>query len=192
MIVGSLLEAFRVAFFMLWEIFWALCLGFLVSAAVQAVVSKAELAKLLPDSSPRSLLTASALGATSSSCSYAAVAIAKSLIRKGADFTASMAFEFASTNLVIELGVLLFLLLGWQFVAAEFLGGILMVFLLALIFRLFLPAGLADAAKRHLEKGLLGKMEGHAAMDMAVDPSKGGILRRLLSNEGVTAVSHYF
>src|SRR5947199_1955027 len=116
-------EALRFAFGMTWEILWALVLGFALSAAVQAVVSKAEMSRLLPDDSPRTLAIACALGAASSSCSYAAVALARSIFRKGANFTAAMAFEFASTNLVIELGVILALLIGWQFTVAEFVGG---------------------------------------------------------------------
>jgi len=118
-----LLTALSFAFGMFWEILWALILGFALSAAVQAVVSKREMRKLLPDDSPRSLLIASGLGAASSSCSYASVALARSLFRKGANFTAAMAFEFASTNLVIELGVIMALLLGWQFTLGEFIGG---------------------------------------------------------------------
>src|SRR5947209_16451291 len=108
---------------MLWEILWALVLGFALSAAVQSVVSKSEMTRLLPDDSPRSLGIACGLGAASSSCSYASVALARSIFRKGADFTAAMAFEFASTNLVIELGIIIALLLGWQFTVGEFVGG---------------------------------------------------------------------
>src|SRR5213596_3819527 len=104
---------------MTWEVLWALILGFGLSAIVQAVVSKSEMSRLLPDDSPRTLLIASGLGAASSSCSYAAVALARSLFRKGADFTAAMAFEIASTNLVIELGIILALLMGWQLTLAE-------------------------------------------------------------------------
>src|SRR4051794_13668428 len=122
---------------MTWEILWALVLGFGLSAAVQAVVSKREMRRLLPDSSPRTLLVASGLGAASSSCSYASVALARSLFRKGADFTAAMAFEIASTNLVIELGIVMALLLGWQFTAAEFVGGPIMIVILAVLFRIF-------------------------------------------------------
>src|SRR5207249_10882344 len=117
---------------------WALILGFALSATVQAVVSKSEMVRLLPDDSPRTLLIACGLGAASSSCSYAAVALARSLFRKGANFTAAMAFEFASTNLVIELGVILALLLGWEFTLAEFVGGFLMIGILAVLVRLFL------------------------------------------------------
>src|SRR5438445_2756105 len=134
--IGSeLVQALSFAFSMLWEVLWALILGFGLSAVVQAVVSKREMTRLMPDSSPRSLVIASALGAASSSCSYAAVAIARSIFRKGADFTAAMAFEFASTNLVIELGIILAVLIGWQFSLAEFAGGALMIVLLALLFR---------------------------------------------------------
>jgi uncharacterized membrane protein YraQ (UPF0718 family) len=132
------LEALSMAFGMTWEILWALILGFALSGAVQAVVSKAEMTRLLPDDSPRSLGIACGLGAASSSCSYAAVALARSVFRKGADFTASMVFEFASTNLVIELGIIMAILLGWQFTLGEFVGGPLMIVLLALLFRTFL------------------------------------------------------
>src|SRR5947208_901982 len=147
---------------MLWEILWALVLGFGLSAVVQAVVSKAEMSRLLPDDSPRSLSIACGLGAASSSCSYAAVALARSIFRKGADFTSAMAFEFASTNLVIELGIILAVLIGWQFTLAEFLGGPLMVILLALLFRALLSPRLLELARREAERGRLGRMEGHA------------------------------
>src|SRR6202051_4333396 len=99
---------------MTWEILWALILGFALSAVVQAVVSKQEMRRLLPDDSPRTIAVATALGAASSSCSYAAVALARSLFRKGANFTAAIAFEIASTNLVFELGIILAILIGWQ------------------------------------------------------------------------------
>jgi hypothetical protein len=125
----ELVQALSFAFGMFWQILWALILGFALSGAVQAVVSKGEMRRLLPDDSPRSLGIACGLGATSSSCSYAAVALARSLFRKGADFTAAMAFEFASTNLVIELGIIMALLLGWQFTLGEFVGGPLMIVL---------------------------------------------------------------
>jgi uncharacterized protein len=130
----ALLDALSFAFGMFWEILWALILGFALSGAVQATVSKEEMRRLLPDDSPRSLARATLLGAASSSCSYAAVALARSLFRKGANFTAAMAFQFASTNLVIELGIIMALLLGWQFTLGEFVGGPLMIVLLALSF----------------------------------------------------------
>jgi hypothetical protein len=185
-----LLDALSFAFGMFWEILWALILGFALSAAVQAVVSKAEMRRLLPDDSPRTLAVAAGLGAASSSCSYAAVAMARSVFRKGADFTAAMAFEFASTNLVIELGIIMAIVLGWQFTLAEFVGGPLMIVLLALLFRAFLTDRLVREAREQADRGLLGSMEGHAEMDMSV--TEGPLWRRLTSSNGFTAVSHYF
>src|SRR3981081_4585735 len=120
-------NALSFAFGMFWEILWALILGFGLSAVVQAVVSKGEIRRLLPDDSPRSIARATLLGAVSSSCSYAAVALARSLFRKGANFTAAMAFQFASTNLVVELSIIMLVFLGWQLTAAEFVGAPLMV-----------------------------------------------------------------
>src|SRR5919109_2801216 len=188
--LGAAGHALSLAFAMFWEILWALILGFALSGAVQAVVSKREMSRLLPDDAPRSLCIASGLGVASSSCSYAAVALARSIFRKGADFTAAMAFEFASTNLVIELGIIMAILLGWQFTAAEFVGGPLMIVLLVVLFRLFLRRPMVQAARRQAERGLKGLMEGHAEMDMSV--SGGSVLRRLTSRNGFTATSHYF
>ena len=183
-------HALNLAFSMTWEVTWALILGFALSGAVQAVVSKGEMSRLLPDDSPRSLAIATGLGAASSSCSYAAVALARALFRKGANFTAAMAFEVASTNLVIELGIILAVLIGWQFTAAEFLGGGLMVVLLALLFRAFLKPSLVERARQQAERGLVGRMEGHAEMDMSV--SGGSVWSRLVSPKGLTATSHFF
>lgn len=176
---------------MTWEILWALILGFTLSAVVQAVVRRSAVVALLGDDRPRTLAIATGLGAASSSCSYAAVALARSLFRKGANFTAIMAFEIASTNLVVELGIILALLLGWQFTAAEFVGGPLMIVVLAVLFRLFVRARLIDAARDQAERGLAGSMEGHAAMDMSIQ-GEGPFWQRLLSQEGFTAVSHVF
>src|SRR5207247_4208057 len=175
---------------MAWVILWPLILGFALSGVVQAVVSKREMTRLLPDDSPRSLAVACGLGAASSSCSYAAVALARSLFRRGADFTSAMAFEFASTNLVIELGILLAVLIAWQFTAAEFVGGILMVVILALLFRRALTPSLAAAARTNADRGLVGRMEGHADMDMSL--SEGSLASRLFSERGFTATSHSF
>jgi uncharacterized protein len=190
-VLAELGDALSFAFGMFWEILWALILGFALSGAVQAVVSKGEMRRLLPDDSPRSLSLACGLGAASSSCSYAAVALARSLFRKGADFTASMAFEFASTNLVIELGIIMALLLGWQFTLGELLGGPLMIVLLALVFRAFLKHRLVDEAREQAERGVIGRMEGHAEMDMSVQ-EKGSLWRRLTSPEGFTSSATYF
>jgi uncharacterized protein len=185
------LHALRVAGLMTWQVTWSLILGFTLSAIIAAVVRKSTIARLLPDDRPRSVAAAAGLGAASSSCSYAAVALARSLVRKGADFTAAMAFQFASTNLVIELGLILGLLLGWQFTAAEFVGGPLMIVFLTLIFRRFLTRRLTGLAREQANKGLAGSMEGHAAMDMSV-AGVGSFWRRLASPAGLTAVSHTF
>src|SRR2546428_8630439 len=175
---------------MTWEILWALILGFALSGVVQAVVSKREMSRLLPDDSPRTLAIACGLGAASSSCSYAAVALARSIFRKGANFTAAMAFEFASTNLVAELSIIMILVLGWPFPAAEFPGGPLMVALLAMLFRAFLRRELVEEARRQADRGLVGSMEGHAEMDMSV--TEGTLWQRITSPRGFTAISHYF
>ena len=187
----AIAHALSIAGSMTWEITWALVLGFALSAIVQAVVRRSTIVRLLGDDRPRTLVLASALGAASSSCSYAAVALARSLFRKGANFTAAMAFEIASTNLVIELGVILALLMGWQFTLAEFTGGPIMIVILALLFRLLLRDKLLQAARAQAERGLAGSMEGHAAMDMSVQ-GDGPFLRRLFSREGFTSVSHVF
>src|SRR5271170_4162532 len=176
---------------MTWEILWALILGFALSAIVQAVVRRSTVVALLGDDRPRTLAVAAVLGAASSSCSYAAVALARSLFRKGANFTAAMAFEIGSTNLVMELGIILALLMGWQFTAAEFVGGPLMIVALAVLFRLFVRTRLVDAARRQADRGLAGSMEGHAAMDMSVQ-REGSFWQRLLSREGFTSVAHVF
>jgi uncharacterized membrane protein YraQ (UPF0718 family) len=188
--VDGVLRALSFAFGMAWEITWALILGFLLSAIVQAVVSKAEMTRLLPDAGARSLTTATLLGAASSSCSYAAVALARSIFRKGGDFRAAMAFEIASTNLVIELGIILALIIGWQFTLGEFVGGPVMIVILALLFRRFLRPKLIEEARTQAELGLKGSMEGHAEMDMSV--SGGSLLARVSSPAGFTAISHYF
>jgi uncharacterized membrane protein YraQ (UPF0718 family) len=188
--VAALAHALHMAAAMAWLLVWPLILGFGISAAIQAVVSHSEMAKLLPDDRPRSLLKAALLGAASSSCSYAAVAIARSMFRKGANFNAAMAFQFASTNLVLELGIVLWVMLGWRFTAATWAGGIVMIVILAGLLRLFMRESLVKEAKVQAEKGLAGRMEGHAEMDMAV--TAGLLLNRLFSPRGFTAVSHYF
>ncbi|TML61388.1 MAG: permease [Actinobacteria bacterium] len=188
----ELSRALSFAFGMTWEVLWALILGFALSGAVQAVVSKREMRRLLPDDSPKTLAIASGLGAASTSCSYASVALARSLFRKGADFTAAMAFQFASTNLVIELGIIMALLLGWQFVLGEFVGGPLMIVFLALLFRLVLTRPLVEEARAEADKGRLGSMEGHAEMDMSVEAGGRSLWQRLRSPEGFTATANYF
>lgn len=189
-IIDSLGQALFMAFSMLWEILWPLVLGFALSGVVQAVVSHQSMAKALGGDSPKNLTLATLFGIASSSCSYAAVALARAIFRKGASFTSAMAFELASTNLVIELGIILIVLLGWQFTLAEYLGGLLMVIFIAVLFRLTLTPRLIQRAKAQAEQGKQGKMEGHAAMDMSV--SGGSFWQKLLSGKGFTAVSHFF
>jgi len=183
-------HALYMAAFMGWQMLWALILGFALSAVVQATVSREKVARLMPDGGPRSIAIATTLGAASSSCSYAAVALARTLFRKGADFRAAMAFEFASTNLVFELGLSLIVLLGWRFAAAEFLGGPLMIVLLMLLLRVFFRQRRVEQARRQAERGLLGRMEGHAAMDMSAEGDTW--LQRLRSPGAFTAISNIF
>ena len=189
-IINSIGQALFTSFSMFWEILWPLILGFTLSGIVQAVVSHNALAKTLGCEGPKCITFATLFGIASSSCSYAAVALARSIFQKGASFVSSMAFELASTNLVIELGIILIVLMGWQFTAAEFVGGILMVIFIAVLFRLTLTPRLVQRAREQAEKGLAGRMEGHAAMDMSV--SGGSFISRLLSKRGFTAVSNFF
>ena len=186
----AIIKALRMAGIMGWGILWALIFGFLISAVIQAVVSHKEMAKLLPDDRAGTIIKASALGAASSSCSYAAVAIARSMVRKDANFTAAMAFQFASTNLVLELGLILAILLGWRFTAGTWAGGLVMIVMMVALMRVFFRRRMVEQAKKQADKGVAGKMEGHAAMDMSVE---GGSLRdRLFSAKGLTATAHYY
>jgi len=190
-VLSALGHALAVAGSMTWQVTWSLILGFTLSAIVQAVIRRETITRLLGDDRPRTLAVATGLGAASSSCSYAAVALARSLFRKGASFTAAMAFEIASTNLVIELGIILALLISWQFTLAEFIGGPIMIVLLAVAFRLFVRARLVSAARQQADRGLAGSMEGHAAMDMSIQ-SDASLWQRLVSRDGYTAVSNIF
>src|SRR5438105_14529738 len=183
-------DALQMAFFMFWEVLWPLVLGFLISAVVQSLVPREAVVRVLGRDDLRSVTFATLLGAASSSCSYAAVAVGRSLFRKGATFANAILFEFASTNLVFELGLVLLILLGWQFVAAEFAGGLLMIALLAVVFKYTLRANLVEAARLQAAKGLHGRMEGHGEMDMSI--SDGPFLRRLFSPGGFPSVSHLF
>src|SRR3989475_5107178 len=156
-LIVALGYALWMAFAMFWEILWPLILGFTLSGVVQAVVSKREMGKLLPDDSPKTLTIACGLGAASSSCSYAAVALARSIFRKGANFTATMAFELASTNLVVELTIIIIVLMGWQFALAEFIGAPIMVAILVILFRAFLRPELLNEAREQAERRIAGR-----------------------------------
>lgn len=188
--ITEIVRSLYMAVAMFWEILWALILGFFISGIVQAVVSKRQVAKVLGNDRPKTIVIACGLGAASSSCSYAAVAIARSLFRKGANFTAAIAFELASTNLVAELGIIIAVLLGWQFTLAEFAGAPLMVAILVVLFRIFLRPQMVEKAREQANKAIAGVMEGHAEMDMAV--TEGPLITRMLSSKGRTAISHYF
>ena len=178
------------AFFMFWEVLWPLVLGFLISAIVQSLVSREAVVRVLGRDDLRGVTFATVLGAASSSCSYAAVAVGRGLFRTGATFANAILFEFASTNLVFELGLVILVLLGWQFLAAEFAGGLLMIAILAVIFKYTLRARMVEVAKAQAEKGLRGRMEGHGEMDMSI--TDGPFLARLFSSRGFTAISHFF
>jgi uncharacterized membrane protein YraQ (UPF0718 family) len=183
-------KALSLSFTMFWEVLWPLALGFLLSTVVETLVSKQTVSRALGRDAAGNVALAAALGAASSSCSYAAVAVARTLFRKGATLGNAVIFEFASTNLVFELGLVLLILLGWQFVGAELAGGVLMVVILAIVFRLTLSRRLVDEARVQAERGLAGRMEGHAAMDMSV--TDGPLLRRAFSARALTSISQYF
>jgi uncharacterized membrane protein YraQ (UPF0718 family)/YHS domain-containing protein len=146
----------RDAFLMAWEVWWALVLGFAISAIVQAWVPRQRIERLLSGSGPRPVGWATGLGAASSSCSYAAIAIAKSLFQKGASAASALAFQFASTNLVWELGLVLWVLIGWQFTLAEYIGGIVMIVLMTVLLRLFVKRRLEQQAREHAREADTG------------------------------------
>jgi uncharacterized membrane protein YraQ (UPF0718 family)/YHS domain-containing protein len=173
------------AFAMFWETLWALVLGFGLSGAVQAFVSRGQMRRVLGDHRPVTVGRAGFLGMVSSSCSYAATALAKSLFARGADFTSSMVFMFASTNLVVELGIVLWLLLGWQFALAEFVGGAIMIVLLAVVLPRVIPRGDVEDARVRLNTGR-SESDGHAyhgqpGEDLDADDPAGGEQRRPLA-----------
>src|SRR5438874_5902032 len=176
---------------MLWEVLWPLAFGFLLSAVVQTVVSKRAVAGMLGRTDLKSFALACGFGAASSSCSYAAVAVARALFRRRASFVNAIIFEFASTNLVFELGLVLLILLGWQFVAAEFAGGLLMAVLLWILFKVTLRQRMVDPARRQAERGVFATThEAHGEMDMSI--TDGPFLARIFSPRGLTAISHAF
>ena len=152
---------------MAWEVWWALVLGFGISAIVQAWVPRERIEKSLSGLGAKPITLASALGAASSSCSYAAIAIAKSLFQKGASAATALAFQFASTNLVWELGLVLWILIGWQFTAAEYLGGAVMIVLMALMLRLFVSPRLEESARRHAQEADSGHQHHSAGEELS-------------------------
>ncbi|MGH7778079.1 MAG: permease [Candidatus Dormibacterales bacterium] len=190
-VIDAVGSALRLSFFMFWEVLWPLALGFILSAAVQTLVSKRAVAGALGRPNLKGFALACGFGAASSSCSYAAVAVARTLFRKGAGFVNAIVFEFASTNLVFELGLILLILLGWQFLAAEFAGGLLMAVILWITFKFTLRSRMVEQARREAERGVVGSnMEGHGEMDMSI--TEGPFVRRLFTQRAFTAISHYF
>ena len=173
------------AFLMAWEVWWALVLGFAISAIVQAWVPRERIEAALSGRGARPLLRATGLGAASSSCSYAAVAIGKSLFQKGASATSALAFQFASTNLVWELGLVLWVLIGWQFTLGEYVGGLVMIGLMALLMRVFVSPRLEEAARRHAQAADTGHQHHMAGEDMS-------LRARLTSASAWSDVAHNF
>jgi uncharacterized membrane protein YraQ (UPF0718 family) len=173
------------SFLMAWEVWWALVLGFAISAIVQAWVPRRRIEGLMSGSGARSVGWATGLGAASSSCSYAAIAIAKSLFQKGASAASALAFQFASTNLVWELGLVLWVLIGWQFTLAEYVGGIVMIVLMTVLLRVFVSPRLERRAREHAVEADVGHQHQAAGTQLRWR-------ERLTSLEAWSDVAHNF
>jgi uncharacterized membrane protein YraQ (UPF0718 family) len=184
-VLSTIAEGFEQAFLMAYEVWWALVLGFAISAIVQAWVPRERIERSLSGEGTKPVAWATGLGAASSSCSYAAVAIAKSLFQKGASAASALAFQFASTNLVWELGLVLWVLLGWQFTLAEYVGGIVMIVLMAATLRLFVSPRLEEEAREHAQKADTGHQHLAAGERM-------GWRERLTSPSAWSDVAHNF
>jgi uncharacterized protein len=184
-VIDTIGEGFKQSFLMAYEVWWALVLGFAISAIVQAWVPRERIESALSGSGVGSLARATGLGAASSSCSYAAIAIGKSLFQKGASAVNSLAFQFASTNLVWELGLVIWILIGWQFTLAEFIGGIVLIVLMAILLRFFVSPKLEEQAREHAETAQVGHI--HLSSE-----SKGSWRVKLTSVEAWSDVAHNF
>ena len=178
-------HALKDSFLMAWEVWWALVLGFFISAVVQAWVPRERIQGLMSGSGARSVGWATGLGAASSSCSYAAIAIGKSLFQKGASAASALAFQFASTNLVWELGLVLWVLIGWQFTLAEYVGGIVMIVLMTVMLRLFVSRRLEQEAREHAIEADTGHQHHGSATQLSWR-------HRLTSVEAWSDVAHNF
>ncbi len=179
-------QALLMAFGMFWEVGWSLVLGFLISAVLQVFVSKEKMSALLGGNGPREIALAAGFGAASSSCSYASAAITRTLIQKDAGFIPSLAFLFSSTNLVIELGIILYLLMGWQFTVAEWTGGVFLVIIMSILVRLTYPKGLVEDARRNAARA-------SAEHEHGMPPIPNGtFFARLLSIEARFAIAKSF
>ncbi len=184
-VLSTIVEGLSNAFLMAWEVWWALVLGFVISAVVQAWVPRERIQRSLGSGGVRSVSLASGLGAASSSCSYAAVAIARALFAGGASAASALAFQFASTNLVFELGAVLWILIGWQFTLAEFVGGLILIVIMSLLLRVFVSRGQEEAARGHAQAAEGGHQ--HHSAESGV-----GVLSRLGSVEAWSDVAHNF
>ena len=171
---------------MTWHIIWSLVLGFLISGMIQAYVSRAGMSHVLGRARLKEIALATGFGAASSSCSYAAIAAAKSMFKRGAHLIPALAFMFASTNLVIELGLILWQMMGWQFALAEWLGGVVLVALVAVLVKLTYPKKLVEEGRTFHETDMV------AAMDHGDELAPGRTLwEKLRSDQGWVNVAHY-
>ncbi|MDX6368897.1 MAG: uncharacterized protein QOG93_399 [Gaiellaceae bacterium] len=184
-VVSKIGDGLANAFLMAWEVWWALVLGFAISAIVQAWVPRERVEGLLGGGGIRSVTWATGLGAASSSCSYAAIAIAKSLFQKGASAASALAFQFASTNLVVELGIVIWILIGWQFALAEFVGGLVLVVVMTLVLRLFVSRRVEEQAREHARSAEAGHQHHSAGEALSVR-------ERLTSVRAWSDVAHNF
>jgi uncharacterized protein len=191
-VITAIADSLRMAFFMFWDTLWPLIFGFGLSGAVQAFVSRSQMQRLMGDHRPKTLGLAALFGAASSSCSYAASAMAKSLFAKGADFTTAMVFMLASTNLVIELGLVLWVLIGWQFALSEYIGGIIMIGLLAFLARFFFRPALIERARHRLHSHVIAPADGRQSDHSPIEPAQGPNLgQRLRSPAGWADAASY-
>jgi len=189
-VIETAWEGLANALLMGWQVWWALVLGFTISGMVQAWAPRARVQRALGGGGTRSVALATGLGAASSSCSYAAIAIAKSLFAKGASAASSLAFQFASTNLVVELGIVMWVLIGWQFTLAELLGGIVLIATMTLLLRAFVSRGLEAQARVHAQRAQDGHIH-HTAGDTPAVTGKGtGLGAKLRSAQAWSDVAH--
>jgi hypothetical protein len=179
------LEGLKNSFFMAWAVWWALVFGFAISAIVQAWVPRERIQRALGGAGPRPVALATGLGAASSSCSYAAIAIAKSLFQKGASAASALAFQFASTNLVLELGIVLWVLIGWQFTLAEFVGGLVLIGAMTVLLRLFVSRRLEAQAREHAQHAAVGHQHEAVSTELPVR-------QRITSLDAWSDVAHNF
>jgi uncharacterized protein len=186
-VVSTVGEGLKQSLLMAYEVWWALVLGFAISAIVQAWVPRERIEAALSGSGPKPIASATGLGAASSSCSYAAIAIAKSLFQKGASAASALAFQFASTNLVWELGLVLWVLIGWQFTLAEYIGGIVMIVLMTALLRYFVSPRLEERAREHAQHASAGHHEHHRPAGV-----NAGLRQLLGSSSAWSDVAHNF